>query len=102
MGVTAFDPVQCCNNIPKMKEKTLGRARHYGRTLDVQNIVDVAGTSGRPSARKSEDALTNTPPAADILITVPLYMYNPAAYAPGQPLGIVMDECEKYGLNYYL
>lgn len=102
MGVTAFDPVQCCNNIPKMKEKTLGRAGIMGG-LDVQNIVDVAGTSEEAIRKEVRRCIDEYAAGGGYMIYgASLHMYNPAAYAPGQPLGIVMDECEKYGHNYYL
>lgn len=101
MGVTAFDPVQCCNNIPAMKAKTLGKAGIMGG-LDVQSIIDIAGTSEaqiRAEVRRCID--TYAPDGGYMIYGASLHMYNPASYAPEGPLGIVIDECDKYGEHYY-
>ena len=102
MGVTALDPVQCCNNIPEMKKKTLGKAGIMGG-LDVQNVVDITASSEEDIRREVRRCIDEYAPDGGYMIYgASLHMYNPAAYAPGQPLGIVIDECEKYGHNYYL
>lgn len=101
MGVTAFDPVQCVNNIPEMKKKTLHKAGIMGG-LDVQNIIDIPGTSEEAIRQEVRRCIDEYAQGGGYMIYgASLLMYNPASYAPGQPLGIVMDECEKYGHNYY-
>ena len=101
MGVDALDPVQHLNDIPAMKQKTLHRAGLMGG-LNVQGILDLENVTEeqiRAEVRRCIDEY-----AADggyMVFGTSLYMYTPSAYTPGQPIGIVIDECEKYGRNYY-
>ena len=101
MGVDALDPVQHLNDIPAMKQKTLHRAGLMGG-LNVQGVLDLENVTEeqiRAEVRRCIDEY-----AADggyMVFGTSLYMYTPSAYAPGQSIGIVIDECEKYGRNYY-
>ncbi|MBC3796876.1 uroporphyrinogen decarboxylase family protein [Acetobacterium tundrae] len=101
IGITAFDPVQCVNNIPVMKKKTLGRAGLMGG-LDVQGIVDMGEVSEdalRKEVRRCID--TYAEGGGYMIYGASIHMFNPAAYEPTGPLGIIIDECAKYGKNYY-
>ena len=69
----------------------------------LQNVVDIAGASEEDIRKEVRRCIDEYAPGGGYMIYgASLHMYNPAAYAPGGPLGIVMDECEKYGHNYYL
>lgn len=97
IGITAFDPVQPLNNIPAMKKKTLGKAGLMGG-LDVQNIIDKHGvTEGeiRAEVRRCIDQYAEG--GGYMIYGASLGMYNPSSYAPDGRLGIVIDECFKYG-----
>lgn len=104
LGITAFDPVQPLNNIPEMKKKTLGRAGICGG-LDVQNIVDCMqmGITEVDIRREVRRCIDNY--AADggyMIYGASLNTHRREARMPGGNLYIVIDECEKYGKNYYL
>jgi hypothetical protein len=101
LGITAFDPVQCVNNIPEMKKKTLGKVGLMGG-LDVQGVIDMPDTSEealRKEVRRCID--TYAEGGGYMVYAASTHMYNPAAYAPDGRLGIIMDECAKYGKDYY-
>ncbi len=101
IGITTFDPVQVVNNIPEMKKKTLGKAGIVGG-LDVQGVVDMVGANEEDIRKEVRRCIDEY--AADggyMIYGASLHMFNPASYAPGQPLGIVNDECEKYGKDFY-
>lgn len=101
IGITAFDPVQCVNNIPELKKKTLGKVGLMGG-LDVQGAVDIVGASEETIRKEVRRCIDEY--AADggyMIYGASLHMFNPAAYAPNGPIGIVMDECEEYGKDFY-
>lgn len=101
IGITAFDPVQCVNNIPELKKKTLGKAGIMGG-LDVQGVVDVVGAKEEDIRKEIRRCIDEY--AADggyMIYGASLHMFNPAAYAPNGPIGIVIDECERYGKDFY-
>lgn len=101
LGITAFDPVQCVNNIPELKKKTLGKAGIMGG-LDVQGVVDMVGVSETSIRKEVRRCIDNYAKDGGYMIYgASLHMFNPASYAPHGPIGIVIDECAKYGLNYY-
>lgn len=102
MGVDAFDPVQPVNNIMEMKKKTAGKVGFMGG-LNVQNIVDMDPINEeaiRAEARRCIDEYA--PGGGYMIFGSSIYMYTPEQYAPNGRLGILLDECEKYGHNYYV
>lgn len=101
MGIDALDPVQPLNNIPEMKKKTLGRIGLMGG-LNVQGVVDVKGMPEeaiRAEVRRCIDEYA--PQGGYVMFGASLFMYTPSAYAPDGVLGIVLDECGKYGKDFY-
>lgn len=103
LGITAFDPVQPLNDIPKMKEKTLGRAGICGG-LDVQNVVDCMNMGAteediRQEVRRCIDSYA--PGGGYMIYGASLNVHRKEARMPGGNLYFVIDECRKYGKDYY-
>lgn len=97
MGVDAFDPVQRINDLPAMKQKTLGKAGLMGG-LDVQAVVDLENATEEGIRAEVRRCIGEYAAGGGYMIHgASLHMYNPAAYAPGGRLNIVIDECMKYG-----
>jgi hypothetical protein len=101
IGITAFDPVQCVNDIPAMKKKTLGTAGLMGG-LDVQHVIDLGGVTEeqiRAEVRRCID--TYAIDGGYVLYCASVQMFNPVSYAPTGVIGIINDECAKYGAEFY-
>lgn len=99
MGITAFDPVQPVNDIQSLKKK--GKIGLMGG-LDVQGVVDLPTAteeSIRAEVRRCIDEYA--PGGQYLLYGASVQMYNPNAYGPDGVIGIIMDETEKYGKNFY-
>lgn len=99
MGVTAFDPVQCVNDIQAIKKK--GKIGIMGG-LDIQGVVDIDGVSEeelRAEVHRCIDEYAEG--GAYLMYGASVHMYNPAAYGPDGVIGIINDECAKYGYRYY-
>lgn len=102
IGVDAFDPVQHLNDIPAMKRKTLPRHVGIMGGMNVQGVIDLEGVTQeqiRAEVRRCIDAYA--PGGGYMLFGTSLFMYTPTAYAPDQSLGTVIDECKKYGKDFY-
>lgn len=103
LGITAFDPVQPLNDIPAMKQKTMGKAGIMGG-LDVQNIVDCMDMGVTEADIRAEVCRCidqYAPGGGYIVYGASLYTHIKENRMPGGNLHIVMDECEKYGANFY-
>ena len=100
MGVTAFDPVQCVNDIQALKKK--GKIGLMGG-LDVQGVIDVEGTTEeeiRAEVRRCIDEYAEG--GQYLMYCASVHMYDPSSYAPGGIIGTINDECAKYGYRYYV
>jgi len=101
LGITAFDPIQPVNDVASMKKKTLGKAGLIGG-LDVQNIIDREGVTEAQIRTEVRRCIDEYGPGGGYMIYgSSLHMYNKDSYKPDGVIGIIMDECESYGKNYY-
>lgn len=101
IGIRAFDPCQPVNDLVSMKSKHPGEVCLMGG-IDVQGILDLEGVTEeeiRSEVRRCID--TYAPGGGYVVFGTSLDMYNPEAYAPGNRLGIVIDECMSYGADFY-
>ncbi len=101
LGITAFDPVQVVNDIPTIKKKTLGRAGIMGG-LDVQNVIDLEDVTEieiRKEVRRCID--TYAQDGGYMIYGTSVHMFSPDSYAPNGRMGIISDECAKYGKEFY-
>lgn len=97
IGADAIDPVQPLNDINGMFEriKANGKMGICGG-LDVQNVVDVEGVSEeriRTEVRRCLDSYSGNP---YMIYGASISVRDLSAYAPGKPLGIVIDEYNRY------
>lgn len=101
IGIRAFDPCQPVNDIVELKNRHPGEVAFIGG-LDIQNVIDRPGATEeelRAEVRRCID--TYAPGGGYAVFGTTLDLYNPAALAPDQKLGIIMDECMSYGKDFY-
>lgn len=92
IGADCLDPVQPCNDIVSMLEKADGKIGLVGG-LDFQNVIDSHDATEetiRAEVRRACDAYGGHGPF--MLYGASVRAADPTAYAPGQVLGIVIDE----------
>ncbi|MDR1797790.1 MAG: hypothetical protein LBR44_10265 [Clostridiales Family XIII bacterium] len=97
IGVRCFDPVQPVNDIAAMKAKHPGEVCFMGG-LDIQHVVDRDGVTEeelRAETRRCIDAYA--PGGGYIIFGASISMYDPEAFMPGNKIGIIIDECARYG-----
>lgn len=101
IGVKACDPCMPMNDIIKMQKKHPDICFMGG--LDIQHVIDAPGITEdeiRTEVRRCID--TYGPAGNYMMYGTSLSLYNPSAYAPGESIGTVIDECARYGTGYYL
>ncbi len=101
LGIDAIDPVMCMNNIQHMKEIFQHKVGIVGG-LDVQNVIDHVGITEaevRAEARRCIDSYG--PGGGYIIYGASVNMRKQEAWAPNGCLGALVDECVKYGGDFY-
>lgn len=101
IGIRALDPCQPVNDIVELKSRHPGEVGFMGG-LDIQNVIDIDGATEdetRAEVRRCID--TYAAGGGYAVYGTTLDLYNPAAYAPGQKIGFIIDECAKYGNDFY-
>ncbi|MEL4105884.1 uroporphyrinogen decarboxylase family protein [Oscillospiraceae bacterium WX1] len=94
IGIRRFDPGQPCNDLVAMKKRYPDIAIMGG--LDIQGVVDYPGVTEEQLRAEVRRCIREYGPMGGYIIfgaTVALYM--PEAYAPGQKMGIILDEYYK-------
>jgi hypothetical protein len=100
IGAKALDPCQPCNDVAAIK-KRVGNTCIVGG-LDVQHVIDVPEATEeaiRAEVRRCIDTYAGG--GHYIPYAASLSLYDSAAYAPGGVIGNIIDECAKYGKDYY-
>lgn len=101
IGIRAFDPCQPVNDIVALKSRHPGEVGFMGG-LNVQHVIDRAGVEEEEIRAEVRRAIDSYAPGGGYAVFgTSLDLYNPAAYAPDQRLGIVIDECARYGGGFY-
>lgn len=96
MGIDAIDPVQPINNYDKVFAVFGGKIGVCGG-LDVQNVIDRDGVSEEEIQKEVRRCIDSYKKYGNyILYGATIDLHVPEAYLPGNKLGIVIDECEKY------
>ena len=92
LGVDCLDPVQPVNDIVSMLDKAEGKIGLVGG-LDFQNVIDRPDATEetiRAEVRRACDTYGGKGPF--MLYGASVRQQDPTAYAPGQVMGIVIDE----------
>ena len=101
LGADAVDPVMCINDVSAMKEVFQHKVGIVGG-LDMQNIIDnVSATEEQVRAEVCRCIDTDAPGGGYIMFGSSINMRNPDAWSPHGCLGAVIDECAKYGADFY-
>lgn len=93
MGIDAIDPLQYCNNVPKLKD-LFGDKIVFSGGFNTQGILEQPGATEdkiRAEVRRCIDELA---PGGNFATLCPIIDKKVAA--------IVSDEISKYGKNYYI
>lgn len=94
------NPCQPVNDIAGLKIRHPGEVGFIGG-LSIQNVIDRTGVTEediRAEVRRCID--TYAPGGAYALYGTTLDIYNPDAYAPGRKVGVIIEECAKYGKDF--
>jgi hypothetical protein len=101
IGIRAFDPGQPINDLSAMKNKYPGEISIMGG-LDVQHVIDRDGVTEEELRKEVWRCIDSYAPGGGyIMYGTSVQIYNPESYAPGGRLGIIIDECMKYGHSFY-
>lgn len=101
IGIRMFDPCQPVNDIQELKRRHPGNVGFMGG-LDIQHVIDkpdVTEEEIRAEVRRCIDSYG--PGGGYVIYGATIDLYNPDSFAPGQKMGILIDEATKYGKNYY-
>ena len=101
LGMDAIDPAMPLNDIQKMKEVFHHKVGIVGG-LDVQNVVDNTASTPddvREEVRRCIDSYG--PGGGYMLYCASVNVRNPQAWGPEGKFTALIDECSKYGKNYY-
>ena len=102
LGIDAIDPVMCMNDIQAMKEIFQHKVGIMGG-LDMQGVIDnVSATEEdvRAEVRRCIDMYA--PGGGYMIYGASVNMRSKTAWGPHGCIGALIDECSKYGHNYYL
>lgn len=100
IGAKALDPCQPCNDVAAMK-KRVGNTCIVGG-LDVQHIIDFPGVTEEKIRAEVRRCINDYAEGGHYMqYGTSLSLYDFAAYAPGGVIGNIIDECAKYGKNFY-
>lgn len=95
IGVRRLDPCQPCNNLVAMKARYPDISLMGG--MDIQGVIDFPGVTEeqlRAEVRRCIDMYG--PMGGYIMFGATVELYNPASFAPGQKMGIILEEAANY------
>lgn len=101
LGIDAIDPVMPMNDIQAMRE-IFGHKVGIMGGLDMQNVIDNPSATEedvRAEVRRCIDSYA--PGGGYIIYGASVNMRSKEAWGPHGCLGSLVDECSKYGMNYY-
>lgn len=101
LGIDALDPVMCMNDIPGMKE-IFGHKVGIVGGLDVQNVIDNVKSTPKDVRKEVRRCIDSYAPGGGyMLYCASVNVRNQKAWEPDGVIGVMIDECGRYGNHYY-
>lgn len=99
-GIDMLDPVQPVNNIQEMKKLTLGKIGLIGG-LDVQNVTDRPGVTEEEIRSECRRCIDEYAAGGGYVVFGAAITANMECAGGRTKMEVMIDECSKYGKNWY-
>ncbi|MDO4571940.1 MAG: uroporphyrinogen decarboxylase family protein [Clostridia bacterium] len=99
-GIDALDPVQPVNDIPAMKQLTLGKIGLYGG-LNVQDIIDQPGVTEEQIRQECRRCIDAYAPGGGYVVYGVSIDSRAVRFGDKTKAEMLIEECASYGQNWY-